>query len=152
MIETEKGRADVTRFTIDVAVRLALIASVVYLSIGLMRPVAPLIIWAIILAVAVYPLFAALRRRMRLHHGPRVKGRDLVVVAVRHDHGLRGVGVLHLAHVAAIDVQRLQPLKVVGPIAAQHGHGQRLTPQELEAVGNIARTPTKIAAQRRHQE
>ena len=69
MIETEKGRADVTRFTIDVAVRLALIASVVYLSIGLMRPVAPLIIWAIILAVAVYPLFAALRRRMRLHHG-----------------------------------------------------------------------------------
>ena len=51
------------------AVRLALIASVVYMSIGLMRPVAPLIIWAIILAVAVYPVFAALRRRMRLHHG-----------------------------------------------------------------------------------
>lgn len=69
MIETEKGRAEIARFTIDVAVRLALIASVVYVSIALMRPVAPLIIWAIILAVAVYPLFALLRRRLRLHHG-----------------------------------------------------------------------------------
>ncbi|MSP76385.1 MAG: AI-2E family transporter [Rhodospirillaceae bacterium] len=69
MIETEKGRAEITRFTIDVAVRLALIASVIYVTIFLLRPVAPLIIWAIILAVAVYPLFAALRRRLRLHHG-----------------------------------------------------------------------------------
>ena len=66
MIETEKGRTEITRFTIDVAVRLALIASVIYISIALMRPVAPLIIWAIILAVAVYPLFAILRRRLRL--------------------------------------------------------------------------------------
>lgn len=69
MIETEKGRAEITRFTIDVAIRLALIAGVVYMSIALMRPVAPLIIWAVILAVAVYPVFAALRRRLRLHHG-----------------------------------------------------------------------------------
>lgn len=69
MIETEKGRAEITRFTIDVAIRLALIASVIYVSIALMRPVAPLIIWAIILAVAAYPLFAMLRRRLRLHHG-----------------------------------------------------------------------------------
>jgi hypothetical protein len=37
-------------------------------------------------------------RDVRLHHRARVEGGDLVVVAVGHDHGLRGVGVVDLAH------------------------------------------------------
>ena len=63
MIDTEKGRLDLSRFTIDMAVRLALIAGVAYVSLLLLRPVAPLLLWSVILAVAVFPLYAMLRRR-----------------------------------------------------------------------------------------
>lgn len=69
MLETEKGRAEVSRFTIDLAIRIALIAGVVYVSLMLLRPVAPLILWAIILAVAVYPLFKIMRRHLHLRSG-----------------------------------------------------------------------------------
>jgi predicted PurR-regulated permease PerM len=69
MIETEKGKAELSRFTIDMAIRLALIAGVVYVSILLLRPVVPLMLWAVILAVAVYPLYGILRRYARLHAG-----------------------------------------------------------------------------------
>ena len=69
MIDTEKGKADVSRFAVDLAVRIALIASVVYVSLLLLRPVAALMLWAIILAVAVYPLFVVLRRRLHLRNG-----------------------------------------------------------------------------------
>jgi predicted PurR-regulated permease PerM len=66
MIDTEKGRLELSRFTVDMAVRLALIAGVVYVSFLLLRPIAPVLLWAIILAVAVFPLYALLRRRLGL--------------------------------------------------------------------------------------
>ncbi len=69
MLETEKGKAEVSKFTIDLAIRIALIAGVVYVSLLLLRPVAPLILWAIILAVAVFPLFRVMRRRLHLRSG-----------------------------------------------------------------------------------
>ena len=69
MLDTEKDKAEVTRFAIDLAVRIALIAGVVYASLLLLRPVAPLILWAVILAVAVYPLFKVVRRRLGLPNG-----------------------------------------------------------------------------------
>ncbi|WP_425066489.1 AI-2E family transporter [Reyranella sp.] len=69
MIDTEKGRADVTRFAIDVAIRLGLIATVIYVSLLLLQPVAALMMWAIILSVAVYPLFDMARRRLHLRDG-----------------------------------------------------------------------------------
>ncbi len=69
MLETEKGRAEVSKFTIDLAIRIALIAGVVYVSLLLLRPVAPLILWAIILSVAVYPLFKVMHRRLHLRNG-----------------------------------------------------------------------------------
>ncbi len=69
MIDTEKGRIEVGRFVIDLAVRLALIAAVAYVSLLLLRPIGPLLMWAVILAVAVYPLHEVLRRRLRLRPG-----------------------------------------------------------------------------------
>jgi predicted PurR-regulated permease PerM len=68
MIDTEKGRADVSRFAIDLAIRIALITCVVYVSLLLLRPVAGLMLWAIILSVAVYPLFVVMRLRLRLRN------------------------------------------------------------------------------------
>ena len=84
---------------------------------------------------------------MRLHHRARVKRRDLVVVPIGHDHRLGGVGVAHLTHATGADTQTGQALQVLGAIAAQHGHGKRRPPQQLQAVGDVARTPAKIAAQ-----
>jgi predicted PurR-regulated permease PerM len=69
MIETEKGRVELSRFTIDMAVRLALIGGVVYVSLLLLRPVAPLLLWSVILAVAVFPLHVVLQRRAHLPSG-----------------------------------------------------------------------------------
>ena len=69
MIETEQGRVAASRFTIDMAVRLALIAGVVWGSLLLLRPVAPLLLWAVILAVAVFPLYRLLRTHARLRPG-----------------------------------------------------------------------------------
>lgn len=69
MIDTEKGRIELSRFTIDMAVRLALIGGVVYISLLLLRPVAPLLLWAVILAVAVFPLHTLLQRRAHLRAG-----------------------------------------------------------------------------------
>jgi predicted PurR-regulated permease PerM len=66
MIDTEKGRADISRFAIDLAIRIAVIAGVVFGSLQLLRPIAPMLLWAVILAVAVYPLFAMLRRGLGL--------------------------------------------------------------------------------------
>ena len=89
---------------------------------------------------------------VRLHHGAGVESRDLVVVTVGHDHRLGGIGVLRQPDMAGADAQVLQALQVVAAIVAQHGHGQGLTAQQLEAVGDVARASTKIAAQLRHQE
>lgn len=69
MLDTEKSKAEVTRFAIDLTVRIALIAGVIYASLLLLRPVAPLILWAIILSVAVYPLFKVVRTRLGLGNG-----------------------------------------------------------------------------------
>lgn len=69
MIDSEKGKAEVSRFAIDIAVRISLIAALVYVSLLLLRPVAPLLMWAIILSVAIFPLFKLLRIRFRMRPG-----------------------------------------------------------------------------------
>ncbi|TAJ28114.1 MAG: AI-2E family transporter [Reyranella sp.] len=82
MIDTEKGKAEVARFAIDVAIRLALIAAVVYTSMLLLQPVAPLLLWAIILAVAVYPLFLLMRQRLHLGNGLAAALMSLVLLVL----------------------------------------------------------------------
>ena len=89
---------------------------------------------------------------MGLGHGTGVEGRDLVVVAVGHDHGLGGVGVVQLTHIARLDAQSAHAAQVAGAILAHGGHGQGLAAKQLQAVGDVAGTATEIAAQRRHQE
>ena len=55
---------------------------------------------------------------VRRGHGARVKGRDLVVIAVSHDHGLGGVGVPDLAHELGGNFQVLQALQIVLAVIA----------------------------------
>jgi predicted PurR-regulated permease PerM len=82
MIDTEKGRAEVSRFAIDLAVRIALIAGVIWISLLLLRPILPLLLWAVILAVAVHPLFVILCRRLHLRDGLAATVLSLVLLAL----------------------------------------------------------------------
>ena len=92
------------------------------------------------------------RVQVRVVHGPGVKGGDLVVVPVGHDHGLGGVAVRHLPNAMGRNAQVLQALHILHTVLAHGGHGHGLTAQQVQAVSNIACAATKIAAQRGHQE
>ena len=82
MIDTEQGKVALSRFTIDMAVRLALIAGIAWGSLLLLRPVAPLLLWAVILAVAVFPLYRLLRTRAHLRPGLAATVLSIVLLAV----------------------------------------------------------------------
>ena len=82
MIGTEKGRAELSRFVIDMVVRVALIAGVAYVSVLLLRPVAPLLLWAVILAVAAFPLYVLLHRRVGLRAGLAASLLSIVLLVI----------------------------------------------------------------------
>jgi predicted PurR-regulated permease PerM len=62
------GRTFDTRFT-DLVIRLTVVGFFAYFSFTLLAPFAIMVIWAVILAVALYPVFASLRRRLGGHGG-----------------------------------------------------------------------------------
>src|SRR5260370_33925173 len=68
MIDNESGKAQTLRFAIALIVRLTLLAGIVYASVLLISPIAGMLLWSAILAVAAYPLFALLRRRLHLYN------------------------------------------------------------------------------------
>ncbi len=68
-MDTENARTETSRFAIDLSIRLALLAGVLYGSLLLLRPIAGLLLWSVILAVAAFPLFSILRQRARLPNG-----------------------------------------------------------------------------------
>lgn len=76
---TELPREDAPRspdaIAIDVAIRLGFLALFGYLSLRLIAPFAPILTWAVILAVALYPLFAWVAARL----GGREKLAALIV-------------------------------------------------------------------------
>ncbi len=57
---TETGRQEISVLAVDTAVLIALIAFLGYLVVSLLQPFATILLWAVILAVAVYPAFARL--------------------------------------------------------------------------------------------
>jgi predicted PurR-regulated permease PerM len=69
MIDSGNGRAELSQFAIDLLIRLALLAGILYGSLLLLRPIGPIVLWSIILTVAVFPLFSLLRRRLHLQQG-----------------------------------------------------------------------------------
>ena len=119
MIETEKGRAELSRFTIDLAIRIALIAGVVWVSLVLLRPIMPLMAWAVILAVAVHPAFAVLRRRLRLPRGLAATIVSLVLLA------------LLLVPVVMLAISAIDTLEGYSKFLAEGGH---LLPSPPESI------------------
>ena len=60
-----------------------------------------------------------------------VERRDLVVVTVGHDHGLRRISAVHLLHVAVTDTQRSQALQILATVCSQRGHGRGSPPSNF---------------------
>jgi predicted PurR-regulated permease PerM len=110
MIDTEKGRAELARFTIDIAIRLALIAGVVYVSLLLLRPVAALLLWAVILAVAVFPLYGVLRRYSRMPAGIAATLLSILLL------------VLLLAPVVLLSTSAVETLEAYARMLLEGGH------------------------------
>ena len=119
MIDTDKGRAQVSRFAVDLAIRIALIAGVVWISLALLRPIMPLMVWAVILAVAVHPVFAVLRRRLRLPRGLAATIVSLVLLA------------LLLLPVMMLAVSAIDTLEDYAKLLAGGGH---LVPSPPESI------------------
>jgi len=61
---TETGRKEISVLAVDTAVLIALIAFLGYLVISLLQPFATILLWAVILAVALYPAFSWLEARL----------------------------------------------------------------------------------------
>src|SRR5688572_19449929 len=119
MIDTDKGRAELSRFTIDLAIRIALIAGVVWVSLMLLRPIMPLMAWAVILAVAVHPVFAVLRQRLRLPRGLAATLVSLVLLA------------LLLLPVVLLATSAIGTLEGYGKLLAEGGHLLPSPPESL---------------------
>ena len=68
MIDTENGRPQTMRIAVDLIIRLTLLAGIVYGSLLLLSPIAGMLLWSAILAVAAYPLFALLHGRLRMYN------------------------------------------------------------------------------------
>jgi predicted PurR-regulated permease PerM len=129
MIDTDKGKAELARFTVDIAVRLALLAGVVYVSFLLLRPVVPLLLWAIILAVAVFPLFAILRSRAGLR--PWLAATVLAILLLA----------LLLTPVVLLSTSAIQTLDAYGHMLLQGNH---VVPPPAESVRSWPLVGTRI--------
>jgi predicted PurR-regulated permease PerM len=130
MIETEKGRAELSRFAVDLAIRIALIAGVVWLSLVLLRPIMPLMAWAVILAVAVHPAFAVLRGRLRLHRGLASTIVSVVLLA------------LLLVPVILLAVSAIDTLEGYSKFLAEGGHLLPSPPESIREWPLIASAST----------
>jgi predicted PurR-regulated permease PerM len=119
MIDSERGRAEISRFAIDLAIRIALIGVVVYVSLLLLRPLAPLLLWSIILSVAVYPLYSVLRRRLGLRPGLTATLISLLLLAVL----LAPVAILSASAIESLDAYARMLLK-----------GEHIVPPPPESV------------------
>ena len=80
-------------------------------------------------------------------HRARVECRDLVVVDVGGDEGLRGELPVEDAHVPRGEPEVLQALRVGREVVADRGHDLRLLAQELQVVGDVARGAAELAPQ-----
>ena len=85
-------------------------------------------------------------------HRARMERVDLVVVQVRHDEGLSGERAIHRRHVAAVDAALVHPRGVRAEVLADRTHRQRISAEQLQAIGDVAGAAAKLPTHRRHHE
>jgi len=83
---------------------------------------------------------------------PGWKRVDLVVVEVRDDEGLGGERALHRGHVAAVDAALVHPIGIGAKVLPHRAHRQRISPEQLQAIGDVAGAATELPTHLRHKE
>ena len=86
------------------------------------------------------------------HHCAWMEGGDLVVVQIGGDEGLGGEQVGEFLDLAEWNSAFLEMLAIRPEILADGCHGQRISTEQLEVVGDIAGAAAKFTAHARHQE
>ncbi len=81
-----------------------------------------------------------------------MKRRDLVVVEVGDDEGLRREAVADALDVAGRRAPAAQAREVFVAVAADRGEDDRLAAERGQVVGDVAGAAAELASQRRHQE
>lgn len=119
MIDSNNGRAELSQFAIDLVIRLALLAGILYGSLLLLRPIGPIMLWSIILTVAVFPLFVLLRVKLGLQQGLAAALLSIVLLA------------LLLVPAALLGISAVDTLELY---ARQLVAGQSLLPPPPESV------------------
>ncbi len=89
---------------------------------------------------------------VRILHRARMKCRDLIVIEIGGDEGLRGERIVDDLDVLEADPQRAQPLAIGPEIVPGGGHGQAAIAQQAQAVGDIRGAAAVLAAHLGHQE
>jgi len=89
---------------------------------------------------------------VRAGHRPGMEGGELVVVEVGGDEALRRELVLEHAHALQADTATQQVLAIGPEILPDGGQRQRIAAQELQVVGDVARTAAELAPHLRHQK
>lgn len=82
MMTDDHRKAELSQFAIDLVIRLALVAGILYGSLLLLRPIAGILLWSVILAVAAFPLFTLICRRLHLPKGLSAALLSVVLLAL----------------------------------------------------------------------
>src|SRR5689334_15795629 len=82
MMTDDHRKAELSQFAIDLVIRLALVAGILYGSLLLLRPIAGILLWSVILAVAAFPLFMLICRRLHLPKGLSAALLSVVLLAL----------------------------------------------------------------------
>ncbi|MPN36864.1 hypothetical protein SDC9_184376 [bioreactor metagenome] len=90
--------------------------------------------------------------QVRMHHRTRVEGSDLVIVEIRRNEGLCGIGTRHGQHMILTQAQIIETLSVGPSIITDGGHDQRVSAQQMKVVSDIPGTATKFTPQIRYQK
>ncbi|HEU5095482.1 MAG TPA: AI-2E family transporter [Reyranella sp.] len=136
----DHGRAELSQFTIDLVIRLALVAAILYASLLLLRPIAGILLWSVILAVAAFPLFMLTCRHLHLPKGLAATLLSVVLLALLLAPAtMLGVSAIETLDQYARQLTGTQALLPQPPEAIRDWPlvGQRLYDFWLEAANNI---------------
>ena len=89
---------------------------------------------------------------VRKVHRARMKRRDLVVIKISGDEGLRGEAVGNLAYMRLRDLQFIEPRLIGRIIIADRRHDQRLTAEHFQAIGDVPGATAVFAPHVGHQK
>jgi predicted PurR-regulated permease PerM len=124
-----------TRIT-DLAIKLGVVGLFAYWSLTLVEPFVIVIVWAVILAVALYPVYAALRRRLGGRGG--LAATLITLIGLLIVIGPLGAITLNFADAAQVLFTKLQDGKLIVPPPSESVRDWPLIGERVHATWSLA--------------